>query len=343
MNAFLDSIKTDLLDRRLLPLVGLVLVALVAAIGYLVLGGSSAKPVTSANVPAAVAPQSSGVAVTAANTNTEKAIAETTDGIHVQRKGSSRDPFTPLAGTATTTAVTSAPVSTTPSTGSSSSSTESSGGSSTGSSGGSSTEETKTEAEPKTKTKKTVYHVTVLFGSLTPDPETNEVKLTRYTNLKLFAKLPDGKSPLIVFRGVTKGGKSATFTIVGEAIIHGSGACLPSATQCEAIDLKVGQHEIFEYLPEGALAPTSYELNVVSIKPAKSSAKTAKTAKTAKAGVADASWAQSKAGWEFLREADLLKIPDLVQSSQPGVLVFVTPRAHKASAHVAVHGPRISG
>jgi hypothetical protein len=55
--------------------------------------------------------------------------------------------------------------------------------------------------------------------------------------------------------------------------------------------------------------------------------------------VADASWGQSKAGWEFLRQANLLKIPDLNQSSEPGVLVFAPRHTHKAASH----GPRISG
>jgi hypothetical protein len=326
MNAFLTSLKADLLDRRLLPLVGLVLALLLAAIAYAVLGGSS-SPAASASAPSTPAPQNSGVAVTAANTSGEKAVAETTDGIRVQRKGASRNPFAPLASETTTT--TSSPItSSSSSSGSSGSSSTEAGGTSTGS-----TEEKQTEPAPK---QRTVYHVTVLFGSLTPNPETKEVKLTPYSNLKLFTKLPGGNAPLVVFRGVTKGGKSATFTIVGEAIIHGNGACLPSATQCEAVDLKVGQSETFEYLAAGALTPTSYELKVAAITPIKTSAK---SAKAARAGVADASWGQSQAGYDFLRGANLLQIPDLQQSSEAGVLVFVARHPHEAAAPAS--GPRL--
>ena len=41
MTDFLSSLKADLLDRRLLPLVALVAVGLVAAVAYAVLGGGS--------------------------------------------------------------------------------------------------------------------------------------------------------------------------------------------------------------------------------------------------------------------------------------------------------------
>ena len=41
-----------------------------------------------------------------------------------------------------------------------------------------------------------------------------------------------------MFRGVTAKGRSATFTVVGEAILTGAGTCLPSPLQCAAVDLK---------------------------------------------------------------------------------------------------------
>ena len=43
MSEFLSSIKADLLDRRMLPLVAIVAVLLVGAIGYVVLGGSGSS------------------------------------------------------------------------------------------------------------------------------------------------------------------------------------------------------------------------------------------------------------------------------------------------------------
>src|SRR5260370_1259342 len=61
--------------------------------------------------------------------------------------------------------------------------------------------------------------------------------LPRLTPLRSAAR------PLLVFRGVTAGGKSATFTPVGEAILPGVAACLPNATQCHAIDLHKERYE----------------------------------------------------------------------------------------------------
>ncbi len=46
---FLQSLKTDLFDRRLLPLLGLVAVAFVAALAYAVLGGGSSTSSTPSN------------------------------------------------------------------------------------------------------------------------------------------------------------------------------------------------------------------------------------------------------------------------------------------------------
>jgi hypothetical protein len=334
MRDFFDSVRTDLSDRRLLPIVGLVILALIASVAYVALGGGSGSATTSANVTPVVAPSNAGISVSAANATSEKAVAETTDGLSDQRKGSSRDPFTPLPGSTTTESATTpgTPSTTSSSTSSSSSSSEATDSpSTTGGSGGSTTGGE--EAKPKAKQKKTVYHVAVEFGNLAPDPATGEPSLTPFVNLKLFTPLPSAKSPVIVFRGVTAGGKSATFTIIGEAILSGQGACLPSALECHAVDLKPGQTEQLEYLPAGSLTSVSYELKVLSIAHGKSASESAVVARVS----------QSFAGWKLLRNAHLLQIPDLHASSQAGVLVFAPQRAKIARAHLALRGPRLIG
>ncbi len=142
--------------------------------------------------------------------------------------------------------------------------------------------------------------------------------------------LPSAKQPLIVFRGVTAGGKSATFTLVGEAILHGNAACLPSATQCEAIDLQAGQTEQLEYLaPTGQ--PVTYELRIVSIVSSNASS----------AAVKSILRDESKAGRELLSHAGLHAVPGLRYSAQAGVLVFAGhPRVRRARAHAARAAPR---
>jgi hypothetical protein len=131
-----------------------------------------------------------------------------------------------------------------------------------------------------------------------------------------------------VFRGVTASGKAATFTLVGEAILHGVGACLPSAEQCQALDLKPGANEQLEYLKANGEVAV-YELRVVSIVKATASTSTAK-ASTA------SFWGSSKAGEKLLRESGLTELPYLHYSSQPGVLVFAHRPAKASPARIAL-------
>ncbi len=317
MSEFLKSVKADLTDRRLLPVVATVGVCLLAAVAYAVMGGSSSKPSTAVSASVTSVTHTGGIVVSA--TTSEKAVAETTNGVSEQRSGTARNPFAPIPGTT--------PPATSASTGSSSSGS----GSSTSSSGsGSSTpteetkapeESTKPPAKPKTRT---VYHVAIEFGLFPAGATPETVVLTPYENLRLLTALPTAKQPLIVFRGVTSGGKAATFSIVGEAILHGVGTCLPSASQCQALDLKPGQSEMLEYLPPGG-EPINYELRVVNIAASKAAAK----ASAAKA------WGESRAGAEVLRRAGLEALPFLRYSSQRGVLVFPRRGAFSARAHKA--------
>jgi hypothetical protein len=318
MNDFLNSVKADLLDKRLLPIVALVVLALVGAVAYAVLGGSSTTTTPAAVVPTGPVTASSGVAIS--QTTPETAVAETTGGVSQQRKGYSHNPFTPLpepkAKTATSTTTTSS------SSTSSSSSPSSSGTSGSGSSGGSSPT---TPSTPSTPAKpKTIYNVAVLFGVLPAGTTPETVQLTPYENLKLLTPLPSVQQPLIVFRGVTAGGKSATFTLVGEAILHGDATCLPSASQCEAIDLKPGQTEQLEYVSASG-QPVLYELRLVGIV----------SSKATSSAVKNILRGESKAGRKILQHDGLVAIPDLHYSAQPGVLVFAQSPAFAARARAA--------
>ena len=341
MSEFLASIRADLTDRRLLPVVALVGACLVAALAYALLGGSSSStPSPSGASPAGVTP-SSGISATVETP--DHAVAETTDGTSEQKSGSARNPFTPLAASTEAPASGSPSSSTTPSSSSTSTSSGSSGGS-TGS--GSSTPAESGTTTPSESSKsssggshakkpKTVYDVTIEFGTLPPGITPETAQLTQFAKLKLQALLPDAQLPLLAFRGVTAKGSSATFSIVGDIVPkEGAGSCLPSNVQCEAVDLKPGQTEQFEYFPpEGAT--TIYELRVLSIKPEKANGKDAKVAR----------WTESRAGRELLRASGLIALPFLRYSSQPGVLVFAAPLrkasaslAHVALAHLALAG-----
>jgi hypothetical protein len=325
MNEFFDSLKSDLLDRRLIPALGLLAVVLVGAIGYAVLGGGSSAPApnaaTSPVTPTAKAP---GIAVSEVKTADVTASAETTSGSPQQTAGASRNPFAPMPGVKKAQVAAAAATSTATSSSGSSTATETSS-SSTGGATPALKEETKKSSTPtKSKDKQTVFHVDVLFGAAPAATPPQSAALTPFNELKLQQPLPSDSQPLVVFRGVLAGGKSATFTLVGEAILRGPAKCLPSASQCQAIDLQPGQTEELEYLPLGGNAVT-YELNVVSI-----------TSSKAKLSSAHSAFGgESKTGLELLRHRGLQGLSGLRYSTAKGVLVFAGKRAFAARAHIA--------
>jgi hypothetical protein len=322
MTGFLSAVKADLLDRRLLPLVALVVAALLGAVAYAVLGGGAGEA-TPASVAASAPAGSSGVAIS--QKSSESAVAETTSGVSHQHHGSARNPFVPLVKPKAQTSTASS--STGSSSGEASSGSQGTSGSSGSGGSGSTTPPPSTPPKPSKPSKpKTVYHVAVLFGQLPAAPATEAAQLTPYESLKLSAPLPSAQQPLVVFRGVVAGGKSATFTIVSEAILHGEASCLPSASQCQAIDLREGQAEQLEYLAASGQAVV-YELKVVSIVSTKASS----------AAVKSMMRGESKAGREALSHAGLVTLPGLRYTSRPGVLVFAAHKALSARAHASAH------
>ena len=345
MNDFLDSLKSDLLDRRLIPVLGLLAVVLVAAVAYAVLGGSSSEPATSAASAAAPVAKAPGIAVSEVKSADVTASAETTNGSTQQTAGKSRNPFAPLPGVKRETAASTASKAgtSTPKTSGSSSSTPTqtgTSGSGSPSTGGATPApapaEEKKPSTPtpttKPKDKQPVFRVDALFGAATPDTPPQSAGLPPFDELKLQQPLPSNSQPLVVFRGVLAGGKSATFTLVGEAILRGPAKCLPSASQCQAIDLQPGQTEELEYLPPGADAVT-YELEVVSI--ASSKAKLS--------DVHSAFAGESKTGLELLRSNGLERLPGLRYSAAKGVLVFDAAHAFVARAHASAWGMPFRG
>jgi hypothetical protein len=325
MTDFLSSLKDDLLDRRVLPLVALVGVALAAALAYAVLGGSGSAATVAVNPTGPV--HAPGIIVTPSPTNPDQPVAETTSGTTHQRRGLSRNPFNLLVAPAKLRTGAAGAVgrtgSLTTSVGAGTSPTSPGGPGLPAPSGGGSTPTppSKPSRPPKPTT---VYQVAVLFGAIPAGTPPQTAQLTPYESLKLLTPLPSAKQPLLVFRGVTLAGKSATFTLVGEAILHGSAACLPSASQCQAIDLKPGASEQLEYLaPTGGIV--TYELRVVSIVASTTSAKGAKSFMRG----------ESKLGREVLRRAGLVAVPDLHYASQVGVLVFDAHPAFAARARRA--------
>lgn len=326
MTELLTSLKADLLDRRLLPVLVLLGAVLAAAIAYAVLGGGSSSPATPVARVAPSSPTTSGpsLSVSQASSNQNAAVAETTEGSRYQHHSGAHNPFVPLASAKAKSAATGSGggSSTSSSSSSSSPSSPSSPSSSgTGAAGGGTTPTTPaTPAEPtppaKQKQKpKTVYVVDVLYG---PSPTTpgQLSQLTPYAGLKRLEPLPSASNPKIVFSGVSDTGKGAIFTLVGEAILKGEGGCMPSATQCEAIVLAAGKIEEFEYVEASGQSAT-YELKVVSIAKRQASAATAARLNR-----------RNHAGAALVRRLHPAVLGHLHFSSAKGVLYYVAH--HKA-------------
>ena len=343
---YLRALREDLRDRRLLPLVVLAGVAMLGAIAFVVLGGSGGgsssttastgpavplgrlkRPASRSRIPPprprSPRPQPEPPCSTRAALATRSRCSRAWSPPKLRsrprtRTRRARAPRVPAArppkrrlelGTVLVgQRLSSSGSSSSGSSGSSGSSSEGSsksGGSSGGKGSGGKSGGSK-PSQPKT-----VYDVSVLFGEVTPGSTAPGSGLTPYENLKLFTPLPSKEEPLVVFRGVTKGGKTATFTVAAETILQGDGKCLPSAIQCEAVQLHAGQTEQLQYLKAGTENVQSYELHLVSITSTAAS----------KASVASIVHAQSKAGIEVLRRANLIAIPGLGMSSLAGVLV----------------------
>jgi hypothetical protein len=300
MNEFITSLKQDLLGRRMFVPLAIVGLALVGAIAYTVLGGGGSST-TNPNASASPLPSVPPTLATPAPANPHQASAETTSGSTYQSGGATRDPFIPLAkpkeangttggakaGSAASTAGSS--TSTTgaggKSTGGGSSGAGSGGsGSGTGSSGasggsspaspgsgsGSGSSEPTHPSHPSPKPKaKPKYRVALQFGTA-PPPGQNP-QLTPYTDLSRVTPLPSHEDQLIAFAGVGSSGKGALFTLLQPAILKGNGVCLPSAAQCESVDLPVGQTEELSFVNASGQTVV-YLLQVVSIEKGEASA-----------------------------------------------------------------------
>jgi hypothetical protein len=273
MNEILTSLKSDLSDRRLLPVLVALCLALAGAVAYVVLdGGGSSEAGTTPSAAAGASnpsPVSHGtnVAVTEAKANPNAAVSETTEGARYRHKPGSRDPFTPLPSpkTASTAAVKSGGASSvsSPSTSSTSTSVEKSSSGSTNTGGSTTKPSTPVKPAPKKTPKPPVYVVSAQFGVLSTTAGALS-QLTPYPDLKRLQQLPSAQDVRLVFSGARGNGKGAVFALSREAILKGPARCIPSAEQCEAIDLEAEQSEELTYLePDGQSVP--YELKVLSI------------------------------------------------------------------------------
>jgi hypothetical protein len=239
---FLRSIAADLVDKRLLPVV-VVLVALAIAIplgASVFSGGGSSKP-------AAVTPGKT-IALPAGTPSPAKALAEVAGPNTPTPKHYKKPELNPFRNTAAvSTTVASAATKT----------------ASTGSSAPATTKTTKTTT--KTTTPKPVKKPTPTPKPVTPstaggpvaqlaslrsiDSYSVDVRvqdasgLRNVTDLERLSPVPSATNALAEYLGVAKTGRAADFVLNRGTVVTGPGVCLPSTSNCQVVELKPGQVE----------------------------------------------------------------------------------------------------
>jgi len=160
-----------------------------------------------------------------------------------------------------------------------------------------------------------LYRISLRFG------RTGKVATRR--DLARLTPLPTVDNPFFVFLGVLKGGTRAVFLVSDEAKPTGDGICKPRTTDCQTIELRVGDTEYFDI--ERAEGPVQYELELLSIR--KEGAGSTSEAVAARARA-------SKAGGKVLQRADVDAVDgiDGYRFSRRTGLLERTPVSSRASA-----------
>jgi hypothetical protein len=232
--AFLADLYYDLRDRRLLPLIALVVVAIAAV--PILLGSDVEEPAL---------PPAAGAALESSTANASKlTVVEATPGLRDYKKRlKDRSPSDPFEQQYTEPA------------GGGSSSSE---GASAGSTGGSSGESPAVEVE---ESGSEVVETTPSTGGSSGggvDPESPGLHFFAFRpdirfgvagsdDLTFYRELPAGKvlpekKPVIAFVGVSDDGKRAAFEVSREvAVVRGDGRCIGGNQNCSLLTLSAGQ------------------------------------------------------------------------------------------------------
>ena len=90
--------------------------------------------------------------------------------------------------------------------------------------------------------------------------------------IKKLEPVPDVELPLLIYMGLTKDGKRAKFLVDASVEVEGDGTCKPHASNCEVIELSVGETEFLDVIDPEAEADdedrvtAQYQLDLVDIK-----------------------------------------------------------------------------
>lgn len=267
---FVTDLYWDLRDRRLLPLVALVLVAIVAA--PFLLGGGSDESAPSAPLEVATPDEPSGAE---ASTLT---VVEAKPGLRNYRKRlARRKPTNPFKQRYTAPQIKDAQLNAQTSTSTTSTSSTSSTTTSSSRSTSSETTSTKTvessPSNPPSSGADSGDHLTLFAFAI-------DIKITRIegggdgsrpktkSNTKHGvlppAPLPGEKAPVVTYMGVGEGAKKALLMVSNNVkSIYGDAKCVSGTDTCQLLEVEPGLPETFVY---GA-NDVRYKINVLKIEP----------------------------------------------------------------------------
>lgn len=246
----LKNVFRDLRERRLLPLV-IVLIAAIVAVPLLLSAGSEAPPVTQGTLSSAESAQLSGGAEI-----TDAVVLAEVPGIRNYRKRldsfHEQNPFEQQL-TGVPKAVADAQAKAEAEATDAVDGATTGGSESGGATGGSTTDDAATGTDPGTATTDVPKSTKKTFGYFwTIDAKAGVVGEAKEKNgVEMLDFLPGESHPVVQFiRGV--GETSAVFVVsrsVGDT--HGDGKCRPRPDDCQFLALDVGESRTLEYEPDG--------------------------------------------------------------------------------------------
>jgi hypothetical protein len=158
----------------------------------------------------------------------------------------------------------------------------SSGGTSTGTSGGGTLTPSTGGAAPTAPARRKSWpgdSLTVRFGS----GDGSEPKTVLEADQPLPETTDGDAAPLLVYVGLTKGGKEALFLVDASVNVDGDGRCdSDSASLCETLHLRAGDTEFLDVVGEDGAVVGQYQLDLLAIHPSKQTVAKAAKAKAAK-------------------------------------------------------------
>ncbi|HKG37702.1 MAG TPA: hypothetical protein VKB25_01835 [Conexibacter sp.] len=238
------NVWNELVERRLWP-VALLLVAALVAVPVLL--AKSPPATTDEAAPAAVA-----AAASAASLPGGEPVVSVAQGNepHARLRGRAKNPFrqqhVPAEPATTATATTA-----TSGSGSSGASDGGSGNSGSGSGGA------KPQPQPEPQPTFTYTSVDVRFGRAGQH-------LRAIRDVPRLTPLPSATNPIVVFLGTRRDRRTAVFLVSTDVHVQGLGQCVPSRSNCEAIELRDGDTAFLDVAAaDGSV--DQFELDLVGV------------------------------------------------------------------------------